>query len=268
MAGSRRLMGAGKLCAAAALRSGAGLVTWGFPRGEKSVAGSGPWEAMSLPLPETRDGALHVSGLGEIRRFIRERRVTAVALGPGLSTAPSTALLVRGLAGSLEIPVVADADALNILAAGWPPGAVSPLIATPHPGELARLLKISAGDVQRDRSDATRKFSLQRKLVCVLKGHQTVVTNGQTFYVNGTGNPGMATGGMGDVLAGMTAALVSQVAGQTLAERMLRAAAAAVFLHGLAGDLAVRRTTRVGLVAGDLPGFLPEAFRKTFGGSI
>jgi ADP-dependent NAD(P)H-hydrate dehydratase / NAD(P)H-hydrate epimerase len=263
--GSEGLTGAALLCAAGALRTGAGLVTLAVPRSQHAIAAAaGPWEVMTLPLPD-RAGAFHAGSLSRLWAFMKSRRNVAVALGPGLSASPHAARFAKGVLSSAEGPVVLDADGLNAVAReGWPSGLRLPLIATPHPGELARLLNISVAEVQSDRPKAARRLALERQLLCVLKGRRTIVTDGRTAYVNPTGNPGMATGGTGDVLCGMIAGLLEQVDGDDLSERMMRAAVLGVYLHGLAGDLAVREMTQPCLAAGDILRFLPEAFRRTF----
>jgi NAD(P)H-hydrate epimerase len=164
---------------------------------------------------------------------------------------------------TLSAPVVADADALNALAAAKRPSRrKAPWVITPHPGEAARLLKVSTAVVQKDRRAAVRALAAKFGAVAVLKGAKTLVDDGRSMVENKTGNPGMATGGMGDVLTGLIAALIGQVRGATAAERCFRAAALAVRLHGRAGDLAARDLGPVGITASDLLTRLPRAFQE------
>jgi NAD(P)H-hydrate epimerase len=220
---------------------------------------------MTLPLEETPAGAAEPRALSRILNFMEARRVTALALGPGLSTDPRTVRLVKALLSSSPAPAVVDADALNALArGGWPGARRSPWVLTPHPGELARLAKKTPREVQSRRAESARRLSARRGVVCVLKGRGTVVTDGRRTWVNATGNPAMATGGMGDVLAGLIAGLAGQTAGDGTEEKLFRAAVAGVYIHGLAGDLAAKSLGPAGLLAGDVLAFLPRAFKKVY----
>ena len=173
---------------------------------------------------------------------------------PGTSGSQATVIVLRQLLMRLGLPLVVDADALRVLgSAGSIPRAQ--LILTPHPGEMATLAGIHKDDVQQNREAIARTVAKKFGAVCVLKGYHTVITDGDTLLINPTGNPGMATGGSGDVLAGMIAALVMQVK----APQLLHAAAAGVYLHGMAGDIAVRHTTQMSLLAGDITENLPAA---------
>ncbi len=277
LAGSKTMMGAARLCAAGALRSGAGLVTWGVPQSQLVRTRSGPWEAMTLPLKD-KAGSFVPRAVGQVINFVNHRRISSVVVGPGMSTAVHTIDFVTTLLSRIDVPVVVDADAINAMAkAGRPKNMSAPVIITPHPGELARLLKTSAAKIQADRvvsvlkfldSIKNRKSKIKNPVVCVLKGHQTIVTDGQKVFVNPTGNAGMASGGTGDVLSGMMAGLIGQVSGQDVLEKILHASLISAYIHGLAGDLAVKDKTKLGLVAGDLLNYLPQAFRHVFGNKI
>jgi len=269
LAGSRGMTGAARLCAAAALRGGAGLVSLGVPKTEQAVvARDARWEIMTLGLKSTPAGTFHAGAAKEALAFMKRRAVAAVALGPGLSVNPQTARFVKTLLTRAACPLVLDADGLNAVAARWPRKISTPLVLTPHPGEAARLLGTSTARVQADRPRAARALAMKTGGVCVLKGHRTLVSDGRRIFENPTGNPGLATGGAGDVLTGLIAALIGQVSGTTAREKTLRAALVGVYVHGLAGDLAARAKTRVSLAAGDLLDFLPRAFLKTFGARI
>jgi NAD(P)H-hydrate epimerase len=259
--GSRGMLGAPRLAALGALRGGAGLVTLAVPESVEPLASAGgPWEALTLALPDRR-GALTAAAVGPARRYLSERRVSAVALGPGLSLAGGAPAFVRRFLSSIGVPAVLDADGLNALAGNrFAPRA--PLILTPHPGEMARLLGVSREAVEKDRPAAARRAARRYGAVVALKGRGTVISDGERAWVNRTGNPGMATGGAGDVLAGLVAALIAQVEAEGLPERLWRATVLGVALHGLAGDLARDRLGEVSLIAGDIAAALPSAFQK------
>jgi ADP-dependent NAD(P)H-hydrate dehydratase / NAD(P)H-hydrate epimerase len=258
IAGSRRFSGAAVLSAEAALRCGAGLVTLGIPESINSaVIKIKPIEVMTLPLPETAEGTLSASGYKKILDFIQS--VDVVVIGPGLSRHASTQQLARKLIKAVTKPAIIDADGLNAAAAC--PGILAGKLITPHPGEMARLLgargaSFSAGHAQR--KEVAKQFARYYNVTIVLKGHRSVVADGQgKVYLNTTGNPGMATAGSGDVLTGMIAALL----GQGLDK--FNAAKYAVYLHGLAGDLAAREKTEVSLIASDIIAYIPQAIKKS-----
>ena len=253
--GSRGMSGAAALAGVAALRGGAGLVRVAVPDVcLETVAGFEP-SYMTVPLPSDPAGRISLAARGKIIELAAA--ATVVACGPGLGRSPGLDALVGWLYTNLPMPLVVDADGLNALAArpdvlAKPAG---PRILTPHPGELARLL--GAERVSADRREAAAvDLAARCGVVVVLKTHRTLITDGQRRAVNTTGNPGMATGGSGDVLTGLIAALACQKLSP------LEAACLGVYLHGLAGDLAAARTGQESLIASDLVRFLPEAFKK------
>lgn len=265
IAGSRGMIGAGVLSACGALRGGAGLVTLATPKSLQLIAARHlrP-EAMTLGLPE-RSGTLVPKAAAPLLAFIRRRRVTSIALGPGLSRArQAQAFAVRffsllkkeaGVNG-----LVLDAD--GFLAFSGRPGPWKggpPVIVTPHPGELAAFLKTARSRVEAAREETAEKFAKLNGVITVLKGHRTVVTDGKRTFINPTGNPGMARGGSGDVLSGLIPALLLNV---KLPDQPLKAAAAGVFVHGLAGDLAAKEKTQIAMTAGDIAEKIPAAFKK------
>ncbi|MEW6447236.1 MAG: NAD(P)H-hydrate dehydratase [Bacillota bacterium] len=255
--GSRGMIGAACLAAFAALRAGAGLVTLGVPRSLQDTAAAKLTEVMTHGLQETPEGSLSKAAYPEIMDLVG--RSTVLALGPGMSQHPETVALVRELVSAAEIPVVLDADGLNAFAGEGKlfAGRKSPLIVTPHPGEMSRLLNVSVAAVQSDRVGIAEQTAREWGAVVVLKGARTVVASPDGFSaVNSTGNPGMATGGSGDVLTGVIAALAAQ------GYDLFRAAAAAVYLHGRAGDIAAGEKGQMGLVAGDLIESLPAACKE------
>ena len=257
LAGSVGMSGAAVLCATGALRAGAGLVTLGVPKSLHDPLVQRLTEAMLKLLPETKQGSLSLEGVIEIVQACE--KADAVALGPGLSQQPQTKALIREVLPKIRKPLVLDADGLNAVAEDLPVLGKLPLpiVLTPHPGEMGRLARLSVEQVQSDRRRITVEFAKKHRVVLVLKGHETVVASFDgAVYVNDTGNPGMASGGCGDVLTGMIAALL----GQKLP--LFDAARLGVYLHGLAGDLAAKEQGEVGLLASDLADRIPLAIRQ------
>jgi NAD(P)H-hydrate epimerase len=254
VAGSRGMSGAAVLCGGAALRGGAGLVRLAVPASLLPLVAPANPCYMTAPLPEDGAGRLAAAARDELLGLLPW--ATAVAVGPGLGRSPDLEGLLEDLVTRAEVPLVLDADALNGLAPR--PDALrrrrAPTVITPHPGEFARLTGQSIPAVQADRRAQAARFAREHGVVVVLKGAGTVVADGRRVYVNTTGNPGMATGGTGDVLTGLTGALLAQGL-ETFAAAQL-----AVYLHGRAGDLARDEVGEASLVASDLLASLPRAF--------
>jgi hydroxyethylthiazole kinase-like uncharacterized protein yjeF len=186
-----------------------------------------------------------------------------LAVGPGISRHSDTAAFVRGVVKKYNWPIVLDADGLNAFAdrAAELKNKAGSLVITPHPGEMARLAGSTIAAVQRDRLNVARIFAREHELIVVLKGHRTLIAQPDgTVWVNTTGNPGMATGGTGDILTGMVSGLIAQHP-----DRIVEAVIAAVYLHGLAGDVARESVGEYSMVATDLLKALPEAFRRVQG---
>ncbi|RDV83254.1 NAD(P)H-hydrate dehydratase [Ammonifex thiophilus] len=256
--GSRGMIGAACLTAAAAMRAGAGLVTLAVPRSWQEIAAAKLTEVMTLGLPETPEGQLSCAAWESLKPLLP--RFTVCALGPGLGRHPETVELVKRMVAEIDLPLVLDADGINAFAgeAHLLKRRSSPLILTPHPGEMARLLGVKAAELADKRVEVAERAAREWEAVVVLKGARTVVAAPDGYTgINSTGNPGMATGGTGDVLTGVIAALWAQGLDP------FRAAAAGVYLHGLAGDLAAEEKGEAGLVAGDLLEKLPLAWRHT-----
>jgi hydroxyethylthiazole kinase-like uncharacterized protein yjeF len=256
--GSLGKAGSAAMTGVSALRAGAGLSTVATPKSVLgTVAGFHP-ELMTEPLPETDAGTISVSALDQIEDLAKGK--SAVAIGPGISRHPQTSELVRTLVAKLRLPMVVDADGLNAFAGRTDElnGQGRSLVITPHPGEMARLAGSSIADVLKDRLGVARKFAREHELIVVLKGHRTLVVrpDGEA-WVNTTGNPGMATGGTGDILTGMVAGMIAQHPKDTFT-----AVLAAVHLHGLAGDVMRESVGEHSMVATDLLRGLPEAFRR------
>ena len=256
--GSSGMAGAVALAGMAALRSGAGLVTLAVPRPILSTVASLEPSYMTVALPADAAGRISAAARETIEVFVQ--RSTAVACGPGLHQSNELNELVGWLYTSVDRPMIVDADGLNALAMQRQilPQPGGPRIITPHPGEFARLAGRVVDDPQK-RSALAVELARELRMVIVLKGHATLVTDGTHSWHNTTGNPGMATGGTGDVLTGVITALVCQ--GMPL----LDAARLGVYVHGLAGDLAAAELGEVSLIASDLPRFLPAAFQQLAG---
>jgi NAD(P)H-hydrate epimerase len=245
----------------AVLRAGAGLATVAVPKSAlPTVAGFHP-ELMTEPLSETLEGTIAKRAFARLDALAGGK--TVLAVGPGISRNSSTAELVRTLVDKANIPLVLDADGLNAFEShsNQLNGKGRLLVITPHPGEMARLAGCSTVEIQKDRLRVARDFAREHELIVVLKGNRTLVVqpSGEA-WVNTTGNPGMSTGGTGDILTGMVAAMIAQ----NPKDAML-AVCAAVHLHGLAGDVMRERVGEHSLVATDLLLGLPEAFERARG---
>lgn len=242
-----------------ALRAGAGLSTVATAKSAlATVAGFHP-EVMTEPLPETNAGTISRTAFDQIEELAKKK--TVLAIGPGISQELETSELVRNLIAKFELPIVLDADGLNAFDGCVEKlnGRGRTLVITPHPGEMARLTSLTIPEVQKDRLAVARKFAREHDLIVVLKGHRTLVVKpAGEAWVNTTGNPGMATGGTGDILTGMVAGMIAQNP-----KDAFTAVLAAVHLHGLAGDVMRESVGEHSLIATDLLQGLPEAFRRT-----
>ena len=258
--GSLGKSGAAAMAGMAALRAGAGLVTVATAKSAlPNVAGFAA-ELMTEPLTETDTGAIGSAAVKSGRLQQLASTMTVVAIGPGIGRHPETVEFVHEAVRTLKAPLVIDADGLNAFAGKTEllDGSKRALVLTPHPGEMSRLAGISTSAVQADRLNVARNFARDHRLVLVLKGNLTIIALPDgTAWVNPTGNPGMATGGTGDILTGMTAGILAQMPNDAA-----RAAVAAVYLHGLAGNVAAGTMGEHSLVATDLLTGLPEAFRR------
>jgi len=254
LAGSRDYPGAAVLTTRAALRGGAGLATLGYPGSLHTVIASHLVCEIGIALPE-RDGVLGRDAMEQALTLADER--DAVALGPGITCTHEAVVFVRGIALRSERPLVLDADGLNAFEghAGDLRDAAGPRVLTPHPGEASRLLGISTSAVSANRDDAARELAELTGATVLLKGAGTIVSDGERRHVCETGNPGMATGGSGDVLTGLVAALLAQ------GMNTFDAAVLGAHLHGAAGDLAAADLGEHGLIASDVLDRLPLALR-------
>ena len=257
IAGSPGMTGAASLTALSALRVGAGLVTLGIPEDLNPILETKLTEVMTLPLPQSKDKTLCKEGFEKIRDF--SQKCKAMAIGPGISSTKQTKELISTIIDQLDIPLVIDADGINVLA-----GELSllkkykaPLIITPHPGEMSRLVGASVEEIQKDRIGFTMALARRIGAIVVLKGARTVIASKEgNSWVNLTGNPGMATGGSGDILTGIIGGLLTQKLSS------LEAAKTGVYLHGYAADLAAQKKGEISLIASDILETIPEAIRR------
>ena len=258
--GSVGKAGAAAMAGMSALRIGAGLSTVATAKSVlPTVAGFHP-EVMTEPLEETEAGTVSMRALEYLRLDKLAEGKTVLAIGPGISHQAETRQFVRTIVGKYRVPIVLDADGLNAFQGRCKElgGSGRDLVITPHPGEMARLTNLSTAQVQHDRLTVARTFAREHDVIVVLKGHRTLIARPDgEVWVNPTGNPGMASGGTGDILTGMIAGMIAQYP-----QRILEAVTAAVYLHGLAGDVASEGTGEQSLVATDLVIALPEAMRR------
>ncbi|OQY00664.1 MAG: bifunctional ADP-dependent NAD(P)H-hydrate dehydratase/NAD(P)H-hydrate epimerase [Desulfobacteraceae bacterium 4572_130] len=257
IAGSIGKTGAAALTCNAAMACGAGLVTLGIPKSLNSTLEPQVIETMTLPLPEEKKGYLSDIAFNKIQKFIIKKNV--LALGPGLGTEKSTKKLVQKLIENIEIPIIIDADALNLIA-GKPEilkKRKAPVILTPHPGEMARLSNKSIKQIQENRTESAREFAAKFNVIVVLKGAQTIIAlPDNKIFICTWGNSGMASGGMGDVLTGIIASLIAQNFS------CLNAAIAGVYIHGMCGDILAKTIGSFGFLASDMINTIPRAINN------
>jgi len=257
IAGSEGKTGAAYLAAQGGLRIGAGLVSLALPRSLNDIMEVKLTEAMTIPLPETAGRTIAPEAWDALSQHIS--KFSAIVIGPGLSQDPGTGEFVRTLMGKTAVPLVIDADALNLIAGRLDlvkQSGLAPIL-TPHPGEMARLTGSTVSEVLDGRPEIIRKEAERGACHLLLKGYQSLMaTPDGELFVNTTGNPGMASGGTGDVLSGMIGGLLAQ--GYARRDAMLLG----VYLHGLAGDIAAAIKGEEGLIATDLLDAIPEAFES------
>ena len=257
VAGSKQFTGAAILCSLGCLRSGSGLTTLAIPSSlDIQITKRLPPEVMTVYLPDN-NGYISPPAVKTILDFSTKRKITSIAFGCGISTKPSTTIFTERFLTKNKVPIVIDADGLNNIQKNIDvlKKLKSGVIITPHQAELSRLTKISIQQIQENREKITKKIAANYGLICVLKGFETVISDGKEVFVNTTGNPGMATGGSGDVLTGIIAGLIGQT------KSLFNAACLGVFLHGLAGDLAAKEKTQISMLPTDLVEKIPEAIK-------
>ncbi len=256
VAGGRGKTGAAAMSGAAALRAGAGLVTVASAESAIPEIAAYMPELMTAPLDETPAGAISSGAFNEIRKLAEKKSV--IAVGPGVGTYRLTVGLVRRLFAEMELPVVVDADGLNALAGSNFRGDSALRVLTPHPGEMARLCGMTVPDVQNDRLNLARRFAQEHNVVVVLKGDRTITAfPGGHAWINPTGSPALATGGTGDILTGLISGMLAQ-----FPDHQEQAIAAAVWLHGRAGEIGAAEMGEKTFVATDILRYLPEAMRE------
>lgn len=263
VAGSVGKSGAAAMAANSAMRSGAGLVTLAVPSSIHTVLELKTTETMTFPLSSLPSGSLSHDSFAEIMSLADGK--TVMAIGPGIGTEMETAALVRSIIAGSELPLVIDADGLNAVAEDLTVISMSGapfMIMTPHPGEMSRLAGVTIADVESSRLETASSFAMLHNVYLVLKGARTIIAapDGR-IAINGSGNPGMASGGTGDVLTGVTAAMVAQ------GYDPFAACCLGVFSHGLAADLVSAEKGEIGLIATDIQEMLPYAFRRILEGS-
>ncbi|UCG30652.1 MAG: NAD(P)H-hydrate dehydratase [candidate division WOR-3 bacterium] len=255
IAGARGFSGAAAMAAHSALKSGAGLVRLASPRGIIGSLEAKLLEVIKIPLAQTEDETISPAAIEDIKDFLKTS--TAIVVGPGITTHPGTAEFLEVLLTEVNVPCIIDADAINILAQN--PDLMrktrAPVLMTPHPGELARLIRSSPHLINQKRIDIAVDYAKKFNCVLVLKGAPTVIAGPDgKAYLNTTGNSGLASAGSGDVLVGMISGFVAQK------QSLLNAAVAGVFMHGLAADLAMEESNEYSLTAADLIKYTPRAF--------
>ncbi len=250
LCGSKGYTGAAALAAMGALRAGAGLVYLGVPESVYGIIATKLLEPVVFPLSDT-DGKLNSSAISELSRLIM--KMDAALIGPGLGRSEGTSQVLRWVLENFEGPLVVDADGINQMKPHMDVlrGRTSPTILTPHPGEFSRL----GGILSKGRVESAVEMAQETGAIIVLKGNESVITDGETVYVNYTGNPGMAVGGSGDVLAGVIVSLLGQKF------TPLEAAACGVWLHGAAGDICADQIGQYGMLPSDMLEVLPRLLK-------
>ena len=255
--GSFGMAGAAIMAGKAALRCGLGLLKTALPKSIYPIAAGAIFESVFFPLEETPDGKISKNNIEYL--LCEAEKSSAVLIGCGLSVCDDTKTLVNSFIENYTKPLVLDADALNCVAENPDilKKAKAPIIITPHPGEMARLVRSTAKEVNQNRAEIAADFAKRYGVVTVLKGAGTIIASPDgRVMINRTGNSGMATGGSGDALAGMTGSLSAQGA------KPFDAAAAAVYLHGLAGDIAAEKLGRISMLPTDLINEIPQAYKR------
>ncbi len=258
IAGSTGKTGAACMTADAALRIGAGLVTLGIPEGLNPIIEEKLTEVMSLPLMDNRDGTLNKDCLKTIIEFSRDK-ADVIALGPGLTTNPDIKHIVEGIIKKATVPLVIDADGINAISGRLDVlrKTVAPIVLTPHIGEMARLIASTSVEIQKNPIEVASDFAKRFRTYLVLKSARTVIASPDgSVFVNLTGNAGMATAGTGDVLTGMIAGLIAQ------GIDIIDSIKLGVYIHGLSGDLMLKKKTEFSLAASDLIKAIPLAIRE------
>ena len=264
IAGSYNMPGAGVLCANSAITSGAGLVTIAFPKSAYPVIAKNiKPEIMLLPLEE-KNGTFSKSAQNKILKFIEKRKINSVAIGCGMGKNSSVKNLILSIIKKFDIYITIDADGLNSLEGKQKNSIIkefknskSKITVTPHPKEFERISGVKYKEDNNYRKEITKTFAENNDIICLLKGHKTVVSDGNKVYINTTGNAGMATAGSGDVLTGIISAFAC-----IENKDLLLKVSTAVYVHGLAGDFAAKEKSQVSMTASDIIGNIFKAIKK------
>lgn len=256
IAGSRGMAGAGALCAESSFRAGAGIVVLAFPEIIIEVYKKLLPEAMSLPLPSTSSGSISINGFNEIKTAAEDSDV--IVLGPGISQNQETQQLVQKILAEVKKPIILDADGINAITKNPQEYLKNTnVILTPHPGELSKLIKVKPSEIDKDKIKYALESANKFNSIIVLKGENTVITDGKKLVKNKTGGSELATAGTGDVLSGIIATFWAQNI-----NKPLESSSTAVYLHGLSGDLAATEKGERSVIASDVIKYLPEALKK------
>ena len=264
IAGSYNMPGAGVLCANSAITSGAGLVTIAFPKSAYPVIAKNIKPEIMLLPHEEKNGTFSKSAQNKILKFIEKRKITSVAIGCGTGKSSSVKNLILSIIKKFDIYVTIDADGLNSLEGKQKNSIIkefknskSKITVTPHPKEFERISGVKYKEDNNYRKEITKTFAENNDIICLLKGHKTVVSDGKKVYVNTTGNAGMATAGSGDVLTGIISAFAC-----IENKDLLLKVSTAVYVHGLAGDFAAKEKSQVSMTASDIIGNIFKAIKK------
>lgn len=260
ISGSQNYSGAAILSSLSALKSGAGYVTLACPDViVKSIASYSP-DITFMPLKSTAIGSISKENTNSVIHRIKDFDI--ISIGSGLTTNEETKSFILELLKNIEKPIVIDADALNIIASENIKNVPKNSIMTPHPKELSRLLNISVEEIQANREKFAIIGAEKYNTVMVLKGHETVVTDGKNIYINKTGNSALAKAGSGDVLTGITAGIAAQMKKNMPENFLFYVATNSVFLHGMAGELASKDLTEYSVLASEQIKYIPQAIKK------
>lgn len=260
ISGSQNYSGAAILSSLSALKSGAGYVTLACPDViVKSIASYSP-DITFIPLKSTAIGSISKENTNSVIHRIKDFDI--ISIGSGLTTNEETKSFILELLKNIEKPIVIDADALNIIASENIKNVPKNSIMTPHPKELSRLLNISVEEIQANREKFAIIGAEKYNTVMVLKGHETVVTDGKNIYINKTGNSALAKAGSGDVLTGITAGIAAQMKKNMPENFLFYVATNSVFLHGMAGELASKDLTEYSVLASEQIKYIPQAIKK------
>ncbi|MBI4245308.1 MAG: NAD(P)H-hydrate dehydratase [Planctomycetes bacterium] len=254
IAGSYGMAGAAILCANSCLKSGAGLVYLIVPDQIYNVVAGRSICSVIFPM-ETKEGRFG-KGFFLPALTICNSFTDIVCLGPGIGQSEELKMLINQFILQVQTPLILDADGINLIDAGTLKRRTKPTVITPHVGEFSRLSGKSMDEINENRVQISSDFAKEHNLILVLKGNQTIVTDGTNIYINKSGNPGMATGGSGDCLTGMIGAIWAQM------KSAFESACLAVYIHGLAGDISARELTEIGMTAEDIMNSIPKAFKS------